>query len=143
MTNEAYKEYVRQKEPKSPFAMDLFKAFIAGGLICFVGQLFLELWKRKIGDIEIALSVTSVTMIFLGVLTTGLGFYDKFAKFGGAGTLVPITGFANAVCSPAMEFKSEGLVAGLSAKMFVIAGPVLVFGISASVIYGILYYLLA
>jgi stage V sporulation protein AC len=143
MTNEEYKKYIAAREPKSPFAGDLFRAFLSGGLICVVGQIFLALWKLKLEDIDFALTATSVTMVTLGVTATALGFYDKLAKFGGAGTLVPITGFANAMCSPAMEFKSEGIIAGLSAKMFVIAGPVLVFGISASVIYGIFYYLLA
>ncbi|MDR2605682.1 MAG: stage V sporulation protein AC [Oscillospiraceae bacterium] len=143
MTNEEYKKYIAAREPKSPLAGDLVKAFLAGGAICTIGQIVLTLWQNWVADSETALTATSITMVFLGVAATALGFYDKIAKFGGAGTLVPITGFANAMCSPAMEFKSEGIVAGLSAKMFVIAGPVIVFGISASVVYGILYYLLA
>jgi len=142
MTNEEYKKYVAARQPKSPLGKDLFRAFLAGGLICTIGQIFLEIWKTQL-ETDVALTATSVTMVFLGVLATGLGFYDKLAKFGGAGTLVPITGFANAMCSPAMEFKTEGVVAGLSAKMFVIAGPVLVFGIGSSIVYGILFYLLA
>lgn len=142
MTNIEYREYVKHMSPNSPLAGNMAKAFIIGGLICVVGQLFLNLFKSKGLDTEAAAAATSITMVFLGAVLTGLGLYDRLAKIGGAGTLVPITGFANSIASPALEFKTEGFVAGMSAKMFVIAGPVLVFGIAASVIYGIIYFLL-
>jgi len=117
----------------------MLKAFVIGGGICAAGQGIMELWKVVAGlDMEAAASMTSITMIFIGALLTAIGVYDKLAKHAGAGTIVPITGFANAIVSPAMEFRAEGLVMGMSAKMFVIAGPVLVFGISASIIYGLI-----
>lgn len=118
----------------------MLKAFVIGGLICCLGQAILDGYKEWCGlSKEDAATAASITLVFLGALLTGFSLYDKIAKFAGAGTLVPITGFANSVVAPALEFKSEGLVTGMSAKMFVIAGPVIVFGISASVIYGILY----
>ncbi|MDR2360926.1 MAG: SpoVA/SpoVAEb family sporulation membrane protein [Oscillospiraceae bacterium] len=142
MTNEEYQQYAALKSPPSPLAKDVVKAFIAGGIICAAAQVITELLGSRISDTKLVSSLTSVTMIFFGVLLTALGLYDKLAKFGGAGTLVPITGFANSIASPAIEFKTEGLVSGMGAKMFVIAGPVLVFGITASVVYGLVYYLM-
>ncbi|MDR3148964.1 MAG: SpoVA/SpoVAEb family sporulation membrane protein [Oscillospiraceae bacterium] len=142
MTNEEYKKYVMRKSPSSPLAKDLLKAFVAGGLICAFAQLVVELLGRHVSDAKLIASLTSITMIFLGVLLTALGIYDKVAKFGGAGTLVPITGFANSIASPAIEFKTEGFISGMGTKMFIIAGPVLVFGMTASAIYGLIYYLL-
>jgi stage V sporulation protein AC len=142
MTNEEYKKYVMRKSPSSPLAKDLLKAFVAGGLICAFAQLVVELLGRHFSDAKLIASLTSITMIFLGVLLTALGIYDKVAKFGGAGTLVPITGFANSIASPAIEFKTEGFISGMGTKMFIIAGPVLVFGMTASAIYGLIYYLL-
>ena len=141
MTNSEYNEYIKQKSPNSPLWKDLIKAFVAGGLICCVGQGLIQLYEHFGLTVENAASATSITMVFLGALLTGLGLYDNIAKFGGAGTLVPITGFANAVVSPALEFKSEGIITGMSAKIFIIAGPVIVFGISASVIYGLILVL--
>ncbi|NLO48309.1 MAG: stage V sporulation protein AC [Clostridiales bacterium] len=141
MTNKEYQEYIKSKTPNSKIGSNLIKAFISGGLICLIGQGVLILYKSFDLSTETALSATSVTMVFIGALLTGLGIYDKLAKFGGAGTLVPITGFANSIVSPALEYKSEGYVGGMSAKMFVIAGPVLVFGLAASVVYGVLYML--
>ena len=141
MTNKEYREYVKTKSPKSPMSMNMLKAFVSGGLICAVGQGILNLYVYFGTVVETAIIATSVTMIFLGALLTGIGIYDKLAKFSGAGTLVPITGFANSIVSPALEFKSEGFITGMSARMFVIAGPVLVFGLTASVIYGVIYYL--
>ncbi|NLL39566.1 MAG: stage V sporulation protein AC [Clostridiales bacterium] len=141
MTNKEYREYVKMKSPNSKLGANLVKAFISGGLICTIGQGILNLYKYFNISGETALIATSVTMVFLGAAFTGLGLYDRFAKFGGAGTLVPITGFANSIVSPALEYKSEGFVAGMSTKMFVIAGPVLVFGLTASVIYGLFYVL--
>lgn len=139
MTQREYGEYIKQISPNSHVGANIFKAFLSGGLICTLGQGILNLYNYYGLDAESAGAATSVTMVFLGALFTGLGIYDKMAKFSGAGTLVPITGFANSIVSPALEFKSEGFIMGMSAKMFVIAGPVLVFGVAASVVYGILY----
>ena len=136
MTNKEYADYVRGKMPKSTFGKDLLKAFVIGGLICCVGQAFRDLYTALGADEATAASWDCITMIFLGAFLTGIGVYDKIAKHGGAGTLVPITGFANAVASPALEFKTEGFIAGLAAKIFTIAGPVITYGIIASVIYG-------
>ena len=141
MTNKEYSEYVKQKSPPSPLGKDLLKAFSVGGLICCVGQGLLQLYTYFDLEAASAASATSITLVFLGALLTGLGLYDNLAKFAGAGTLVPITGFANAVVSPALEFKSEGFITGMAAKIFAIAGPVIVFGISASVFYGFLLVL--
>lgn len=138
MTKKDYGEYVKQKSPNSPMAANLLKAFVVGGLICCIGQLIINIYDACGLTKEDAATATSVTLVFIGALLTGIGLYDNIAKFGGAGTLVPITGFANSVVAPALEFKSEGLIMGMSAKMFVIAGPVIVFGITASVIYGII-----
>ena len=140
MSNHDYGEYIKKKSPDSPLAADMLKAFFVGGLICCLGQAITDGYKAWFAlSQENAAAAASITLIFLGALLTGFSLYDKMAKFAGAGTLVPITGFANSVVAPALEFKSEGLVTGMSAKMFVIAGPVIVFGVSASVIYGIIY----
>ncbi len=141
MTNQEYGRYVNSKSKPSPLWKNLIWAFVTGGLICTAGQ-GLQNFFRWCGLNEAAAgTAVSVTLIFLSALFTGLGLFDKLAKHAGAGTLVPITGFANSVVSPALEFKSEGLIMGLGGKMFVIAGPVLVFGISASVIYGVILQL--
>jgi stage V sporulation protein AC len=141
MSNEEYAALVKARMPASPFGSDLVKAFVIGGLICCLGQGFLELYGALGAAQEDAAAWCSVTLVFLGALTTGLGFYDDLARHGGAGTLVPITGFANAVASPALEFKTEGMVAGLAAKIFLIAGPVITFGILASALYGVVLLL--
>lgn len=142
MTPEEYQALVKRMAPRSPILRDTALAFLVGGAICVVGQL-LSHWYGTLGlDDSDAGTATSVTLVFLSALATGLGVYHKLARWAGAGTLVPITGFANSIVSPALEFKSEGLIMGMSAKMFVIAGPVLVFGISASVIYGVILVLL-
>ncbi len=141
MTNQEYRKYVAGRCPPSPLGRDLFRAFFSGGLICAMGQGILALWGLAGLEEETAAGATSVSLVFLGALLTGLGVYDRLAKYCGAGTLVPITGFANSIASPALEFKSEGYVAGMAAKMFVIAGPVLVFGLSASVVYGLVLVL--
>ncbi len=138
MTNAEYNQYVQKKSPKSPLLPNLIRAFVVGGLICCLGQGLASLWGLYFSDTQDAATAASMTLVFLGALFTGLGLYDDLGKFAGAGSLVPITGFANSVVSPALEFKSEGLVTGMAAKMFVIAGPVLVFGTAASVIYGLL-----
>lgn len=142
MTNEQYENYVKEVSPNSPLWKDMVKAFVSGGAICCVGQVFLNCWKLWGLSAEDAATATSITLVLLGAVLTGLGIYDRMARFSGAGTLVPITGFANSVVAPALEFKTEGFVTGTAAKMFVIAGPVIVFGISASVVYGLILCLL-
>ena len=142
MTNEQYAEYVKRKSPPSPLWGDLLKAFLIGGAICVIGELVTQLWLYAGLERVDASTACSMTLVFLGALLTGLGVYDDIAKFGGAGPLVPINGFANAVVSPALEFKSEGFVTGTAAKMFIIAGPVIVFGVSASIVYGLVLCLL-
>ena len=140
MTKQEYGEYVKEMSTNSPFWKDLFNAFWIGGLICTIGQLVLNGFTALGLDKDNAGTATSVAMVFLGALLTGLSLYDNIAKYGGAGTLVPITGFSNAVVSPAIEFKSEGFILGVGAKMFTIAGPVIVYGTVASVVYGIIYW---
>ena len=142
MTNTDYGKYVNGKSKPSPSGKNCAWAFCVGGLICTLGQGLMNLFKSwGLGPDE-AGGATSISLILLAAVLTGLGIFDNIAKHAGAGTLVPITGFANAMVSPALEFKSEGLVMGVAAKMFVIAGPVLVFGISASVVYGLILVLL-
>ena len=140
MTPQEYQQYVKQKAPKSPLLKDTVLAFVVGGAICVVGQLILNGWTAA--GLEEKTAGTATTLVFLSALLTGLNLYNKLARFGGAGTLVPITGFANAVVSPAIDFRSEGFVTGMAAKMFLIAGPVIVFGTLASVIYGVVLVLL-
>ncbi|MDR0861501.1 MAG: stage V sporulation protein AC [Oscillospiraceae bacterium] len=141
MTNKEYGDYVAAKSPPSRVGANLVRAFLVGGAICCVGQVIRTGYAGAGLSKELAAAATSVTLVFLGALLTGLKVYDRIAKFAGAGTLVPITGFANSVVAPALEFKTEGYVTGTAAKMFIIAGPVLVFGVSASVLYGIIYCL--
>ena len=143
MKKNEYQKYIDQKTPNSTLGKDLCLAFIIGGLICCIGQAIGDGLKAMGAATETAASATSVILVFLGAFLTGIGVYDSIAKFAGAGTIVPITGFANSVVSPAMEFKSEGLVLGLSAKMFIIAGPVLVYGMLSSVAVGIVYYIMS
>lgn len=135
---EQYDKLLKAHSPRSPLLKDCLLAFLVGGGICTVGQAVLQFYLSQGVGKQDAAVCTSITMIALGALFTGLNWYDKLAKHAGAGTIVPITGFSNAMVSPAMEFKSEGLVLGMAAKMFVIAGPVLVFGITASVVYGLI-----
>ena len=142
ITKEEYAALVRQRAQKSPLGRDMAWAFLVGGAICALGQYLLNLYQRLGLDQDGAGAATSITLIGAAALLTGLGWFDKLAKRAGAGTLVPITGFANAMVSPALEFKTEGLVTGTAAKLFTVAGPVLVFGISASVVYGLVYYFL-
>ncbi|MBD5104197.1 MAG: stage V sporulation protein AC [Ruminococcaceae bacterium] len=141
MTNTEYDKLAKKHSPNTKLYLTLPKAFVIGGLICCLGQALFNLYTY-LGMTEMnARSVTSITLIFLSALFTGLKLYDKIAKHGGAGTLVPITGFANSVVSPALEFKTEGFILGTAAKMFIIAGPVIVYGIAASVLYGIILYI--
>ena len=142
MSPQEYQQYVQEKSPKSPIVKDTVLAFVIGGLICVLGQAIQDGWGAAGLDKEAAGTATSCTLVFLSALSTGLNLYNKIARYGGAGTLVPITGFANAVVSPAIDFKSEGFVTGMAAKMFVVAGPVIVFGTLASVIYGVILMLL-
>ena len=138
----SYKKYAAARAPKSPCIKNCTKAFLIGGLICALGQVFLLIYKELCGlDEETAGTLTSVTLIFLAILLTALGIFDKIAKHAGAGTLVPITGFANAVASPAIDSHSEGLVLGVGAKIFTVAGPVLLYGTLAGAVYGVIYYL--
>ncbi len=133
-----YQAHVAQSAPKSTLRLDILRAFVIGGLICVLGELLVEWYKSMSLTHDAASALTSVTLIGLSALMTGLGLYDKLAKYAGAGTLVPITGFANAIASSALEFKSEGFVLGMCAKMFALAGPVLVMGTTASVLYGLI-----
>ncbi len=137
-----YKKIVKKNSPKSTIFKNCLTAFLIGGAICTVGQGLLELYRMLGLDESTSKSLTSITLIFFGILLTAIGVYDKIAKHAGAGTLVPITGFANAVSSPAIEFKAEGYVTGLGAKLFIIAGPVIVYGVSASIIYGAVLWIL-
>ena len=141
MTEKEYGKLVGDLSPKSPIYKDCALAFLVGGLICTLGQLIQNGYAALGLDKTDAGTATSMTLVALSALFTGLSLYDDLAKFAGAGTLVPITGFANAIAAPAVEFKTEGFVLGVGAKMFTIAGPVIVYGVSASVIYGFIYWI--
>lgn len=142
MTKREYNEYIKSMQKPSPLWPDVLRAYVVGGLICCGGQGLRLLFERGLAlPEEAASTLVCMSLIFLSALFTGLGWYDDLGRFAGAGTLVPITGFANAVVSPALEFKTEGYVLGTAVKMFTIAGPVIVFGISASVVYGLLLWL--
>lgn len=141
LTSEEYNAYVQGKAKPSPVGKNMVWAFAVGGLICVLGQGLMDLYQHLGLDQEMARMAVSITLIFLAALLTGIGIFDRIAKHAGAGTLVPITGFANAVTAPAMEFKQEGLVTGTGAKIFTVAGPVLVYGIAASVVYGLILWL--
>ena len=140
VTNKEYGEITKKHSPKTRSVLTLPKAFVIGGSICVIGQGFLNFYTYLGFNKTDSGALTSMTLIFIAAILTGLKLYDKIAKHGGAGTLVPITGFANAVVAPALEYKSEGYIFGVGAKMFTIAGPVIVYGLAASVLYGILYY---
>ena len=143
MTPKEYDALVRQLSPRSPIGKDTALAFVIGGAICTVGQLISAGWQSLGLTQADASTATSVTLVFLSVLATSLGLYHRLARYAGAGTLVPITGFANAVASPAIDFRAEGIITGTAVKMFTVAGPVIVFGTAASVVYGLVLYLLA
>ena len=127
--------------PRSPMGMDCVKAFVIGGLICALGQVFINCYTAWGMGKDDASTAASMTLVALSALLTGLSFYDDIAKHAGAGTLVPITGFANSIAAPAVEFRTEGFILGVGAKMFTIAGPVIVYGLSASVVYGLIYWI--
>jgi len=141
MNSQQYNAYVKKLAPKSPLLRDVTFAFVIGGGICVLGQLILNGFQALGLPEQDAGTAASCSLVLLSAVLTGLSWYDDIAKYAGAGTLVPITGFANAVASPAVEFKTEGFITGLAAKMFTIAGPVIVYGVSASVVYGIIYCL--
>ena len=140
-TNTSYQKYVNKKSPNSPILKNCFNSFWVGGFICMIGQLILEICKYNGLGKTISSTIVSISLIFLSALLTSVNIFNKIGKFAGAGSLVPITGFANSIVSPAMEYKSEGYVMGVGAKMFTVAGPVLVYGISSSIIVGLVYLL--
>ena len=141
MTEKEYGKLVKEMSPKSPIWKDCLNAFWIGGLICAIGQLIMNGYAALGLDKTDAGTATSMTLVALSALLTGLSLYDNIAKHAGAGTLVPITGFANSIAAPAVEFKTEGFILGVGAKMFTIAGPVIVYGVSASVVYGLIYWI--
>lgn len=138
-TQKEYQEYVDKKSPNSPIWKNCLNAFLVGGLICSIGQFTMEICKFRGLSQDISSTIVSILLIFLSAFLTALNVFNKIGKFAGAGSLVPITGFANSIVSPAMEYKSEGYVMGVGAKMFTVAGPVLVYGISTSILIGIVY----
>ena len=140
VSDKEYQQMTKKASPNSPVLMDCTKAFLVGGLLCTLGEVIFQLVQRAGLDEQNARLTASVSLIFLAVVLTGFQVFDNIAKHAGAGTLVPITGFANSVVAPAIEFKAEGYVLGLGAKMFIIAGPVLTYGITASAIYGVIYW---
>ena len=142
ISQKEYGEMVKKASPPSKSYITIPSAFLVGGIICVIGQLLMALYKNLGADKVTASTLVSVSLILLSAIFTGLNIYDNIAKFGGAGSLVPITGFANAVVSPALEFKAEGMVLGLGAKMFIIAGPVIVYGTLACVLYGVILYII-
>ena len=138
-TKKDYQTYVDQKSPNSPILKNCFNAFWVGGLICSIGQFIWEICKMHNLETIQCTTIVSILLIFLSALLTALNLFNRIGKFAGAGSLVPITGFANSIVSPAMEFKSEGHIMGIGGKMFTVAGPVLVFGVSTSIVVGIIY----
>ena len=137
-----FQDYVEKISPKTNLWLQMGKAFLMGGIICCIGQFFMDIYTMLGNDTDTASAYTSITLVLISALLTGFGQQERIAKHAGAGTLVPITGFANAVVSPALEFKTEGLVLGTGAKMFVIAGPVIVYGIAAAFVYGLIYWII-
>ena len=138
-SKQTYQEYVDKQSPNSPILKNCFNAFWVGGLICTIGQIILNICKQKGLDTQISGTIVSIILIGISAFLTGLNLFNKIGKIAGAGSLIPITGFANSIVSPAMEYKSEGYVMGVGGKMFTVAGPVLVFGISTSILVGIIY----
>lgn len=136
----AYDQMVKEASPNSPILLNCTKAFISGGLICVLGQFSINFISKYSFTEDEAAMITSILLILISAVLTGFGLYEKLGKFCGAGTIVPITGFANSVVSPAIEFKKEGMIFGLAAKMFIIAGPVIVYGLLTSMAVGIIYY---
>lgn len=141
MTEKEYEKLVGEISPNSPMGRDCLNAFAVGGIICTVGQFFVNYYAKLGLDKDAAGTAASMTLVVISAILTGLSLYDNIAKYAGAGTLVPITGFANSIAAPAVEFKTEGFILGVGAKMFTIAGPVIVYGLAASVAYGMIYWL--
>ena len=141
MTEKQYSKLVDELSPKSPMGWDCVAAFVVGGAICTLGQVLINLYTQFGMEKQDASTAASMSLVVLSALFTGLSLYDNLAKYAGAGTLVPITGFANSIAAPAVEFKTEGFILGVGAKIFTIAGPVIVYGVSASVIYGLIYWI--
>lgn len=141
-TKKTYQEYVNKKSPNSTILKNCFNAFWVGGLICTIGQIIMNICKERGFDQTTSGTIVSIILIAISAFLTGLNIFNKIGKFAGAGSLVPITGFANSIVSPAMEYKSEGYVMGVGGKMFTVAGPVLVFGISTSIAVGLIYLIL-
>jgi len=140
-SQEKYQQYVDKKTPNSPIFKNCFNSFLVGGLICSIGQIIMNYCIFRGCSIDLAGTITSISLIFISAFLTALNLFNRIGKFAGAGSLIPITGFANSIVSPAMEYKSEGYVMGVGAKMFTVAGPVLVYGISTSIVVGLLYLL--
>ena len=141
MTDKEYEKLVDEISPKSPILKDWLGAFLVGGIICVIGQFFIGFYTKLGLEKPDAGTAASMSLVVISAVLTGLSLYDNIAKFAGAGTLVPITGFANAIAASAVEFKTEGFILGVGAKMFTIAGPVIVYGVSASVVYGVIYWM--
>ena len=142
MTKETYKKYADARAPRSPIVKDCLRAFLVGGLICSIAQVLTDIYTKLCGmEKQDAGTLTAATLVLAAAILTGLGVFDRIAKFAGAGTLVPITGFANAVVSPAIDSKSEGLILGVGAKIFTVAGPVLLYGTLAGAAYGVIYWI--
>ena len=142
MTKETYKKYADARAPRSPLLRDCTRAFLVGGLICCMAQALTDIYTKLCGmEKQDAGTLTAATLVLAAAILTGLGVFDRIAKFAGAGTLVPITGFANAVVSPAIDAKSEGLILGVGAKVFSVAGPVLLYGTLAGAVYGVIYWI--
>ncbi len=142
MTDDQYKDYVEEKSKKSPIFKDVLLAFISGGVICIIGQIIMNIFLYYNVEKESATAFTSIILIFIGAFLTSINVYSTIGKYCGAGSAIPITGFSNSIVSPAIEFKTEGRILGLGANMFKIAGPVLVYGISTSVIVGFIYWII-
>ena len=140
-TQKDYQDYVDKKSPNSPILKNCFNAFIIGGLICSIGQVIMDFCMYKKLDETISSTIVSIILIAISAFLTGLNIFNKIGKIAGAGSLIPITGFANSIVAPAMEYKSEGYVMGVGAKMFTVAGPVLVYGISSAILVGLLYFI--
>lgn len=142
ITQKEYADILKEVSPDSPLGLDMLKAFVVGGIICTIGQCFLNFYMKILQERELASTATSISLIFIAAVLTACNVFDNIAKLAGAGTLVPITGFSNAVVSPAMEYKTEGYVLGVGSKMFVIAGPVIVYGTASSVIAGLIWMII-
>lgn len=142
MTKETYKQYADSRAPRSPVAKDCTRAFLVGGLVCCIGQALTDIYTKLCGmEKQDAGTLTAATLVLVAAILTGFGVFDRIAKFAGAGTLVPITGFANSVVSTAIDAKSEGLILGVGAKVFSVAGPVLLYGTLAGTAYGVIYWI--